>query len=59
MKNIIYLTLLIFTSLSFSQSFEGTITYKTTMENPNPEMFTDSIFKERIFQRWGGRIATN
>jgi hypothetical protein len=50
MKNIIYLTLLIFTSLSFGQSFEGTITYKTTMENPNPEMFTDSVFKERILK---------
>ena len=50
MKNIIYLTLILFTSLTFSQSFEGQVTYKTTMENPNPGMFTDSVFKEKILK---------
>jgi len=50
MKNIIYLILLVFTTLSFGQSFEGRITYKTTVENPNPEMFNDSIFKEKILK---------
>lgn len=50
MRNILQLTLLIITSLSFGQSFEGRVIYKTTMENPNPEMFTDSVFKEKILK---------
>jgi len=50
MRNLIYLILILFTNLTFSQTFEGQVTYKTIMENPNPEMFTDSIFKEKILK---------
>jgi hypothetical protein len=50
MKNIIYLTLILFTSLTYSQNFEGQVTYKTTMENPFPKMMTDSVFKEKVLK---------
>lgn len=48
MKNILYYIFLLFIKLSFSQNFEGQVTYKTTVENPNPQMLSDSIFKEQI-----------
>ncbi len=50
MKNILYLILIFSTNLTFSQNFEGQITYKTTIGNPNNGMFTDSIFKEKIIK---------
>ncbi|WP_452218352.1 hypothetical protein [Lacinutrix undariae] len=50
MKNIIYLTLILFTSLTYSQNFEGQVTYKTTMENLFPEMMTDSVFQEKVLK---------
>lgn len=50
MKNIVLFLFIICINFSFGQSFEGQITYKTTVENPNPELVSDSIFKEKILK---------
>ena len=50
MKKALYFILILVTQITFSQSFEGRVTYKTTMENPYPDMFTDSVFKEKILK---------
>ena len=50
MKKALYLIFILFTSICFAQSFEGRITYKTTMGNTYPDMFTDSVFKEKVLK---------
>lgn len=38
-----------------SQSFEGSITYKLTADNPNPEMVSDSMWQSILKQQFGER----
>ncbi len=38
---------------SYGQSFEGTITYKMEVLNPNPEMIPDSTWEEGIKSQFG------
>ncbi len=43
------------TSLLIGQSFEGSITYKLTAQNPNPEMISDEMWQESIKSQFGER----
>jgi hypothetical protein len=37
----------------FSQNFEGTVTYKIEMLNPYPEQIRDSIWQEKLKEKFG------
>ena len=40
---------------AFSQSFEGSITYKLEVLNPDPEKFPDSLWKQEVTNKFGNK----
>ncbi|MDR5591673.1 hypothetical protein [Christiangramia sp. SM2212] len=55
MKNIILIILVFVCCSSFSQSFEGTITYKTKLLNPNPEMILQETWDAQMKSSLGDK----
>jgi hypothetical protein len=55
MKSVFTILLILFCALSFAQNFEGSITYKMEMLNPNSALIPDSSFQEIIKQQFGER----
>lgn len=50
-----FLIFLLSNIYSFGQSFEGSITYKLEVLNPNPKMIADSSWKEMLVSQFGER----
>lgn len=55
MIHIKYLLLFFFINFSYSQNFEGEVTYKTTLVNPNPDLYDEIDFKEKIVRPTFGK----
>lgn len=54
-KQLWVLIFTLITSISFGQSFEGSITYKLEALNPNSEMVSDSIWQQLMKDQFGDR----
>ena len=50
-----FLMFLLSSIYSFGQSFEGSITYKLEVLNPNPKMIPDSSWREMLVSQFGER----
>ena len=57
MKNIKFLILFLFINVAYSQYFEGRVTYKTTIENLNPDLINAIDFKERVLKPTFGKLG--
>ncbi len=53
-RQLVILGLVLCSFTAICQDFEGSITYRMTAQNPNPEMLADSVWQQILEERLGG-----
>ncbi len=56
LKKVLFIVMVFYTNVLFSQYFEGTLTYKIEPQNPNPKVISDSSFYNHIKASFNGRL---